>query len=782
VERARVDRHIVRLDVARHEHRLTVLAPFDRPEAIAPSRRILHVRRQKGRARLAQLLASTHGFHDARSAVGARLDLWAHQFEPLLSVLGGQRRILIADEVGLGKTIQAGLILAEMNRRGHLRHALIIAPASLREQWASELRQRFALEVSSAETAGLLGEARAGRAGTNPWTRPGIWITSVDFLKQRHVMDGMPFAAWDVVILDEAHLAAGRTDRHDACDELGRRARCLVMLSATPHSGDEARFTRLLGLGALPFADDRLEIFRRTRADVALPHGRVVRWPRIAPSAQLVRLLDALQAFERAILRAARATRRDTALLLLAVFRKRALSTVAALDSSLARRLEWIDAPAHACTLDWMQPRLGFGSDDDLDENERATLLAEVGMPVAHERTWLRRLRTLAADALPHDTRIGHIARLVQRTHEPVVIFTEFRDSLEHLQHHLARLRAVAIIHGGQGEGIRQRELVRFTGGAASVLIATDVGGQGLNLQGRACWVVNVELPWNPTRIEQRIGRVDRIGQARRVHATVLTLNHAAEHPVLASLCRRASRAQQAFDPSALMDIAPPGDLAMAATLIEDRCLPDARPTAQTVAPSTTHRRRARALVRLTATRRRLQDQWRGPEPGGSRPLCAATTIKPRACRSNPVRSGVVMLLGVPILDRAGDAIERHLVAFTCNATLVPAPPSGLRSELAARAVARLAARLRRLQRLVAHVSQRRIGAEQAIALHLHALRYPEEAQPELFSQREAKAFTRARSAAGRATVEVRTWMDTERGRSQLVVGEPTLEWIGIER
>lgn len=782
VERARVDRHVVRLDVARNERRLTILAPFDRPEPIARSRRTIRARRQHGLARLAHLLASSQTIHEVRSAVDARIDLWAHQFEPVSSVLNGQRRLLIADEVGLGKTIQAGLILAELRRRGQLRRALVVTPASLREQWTSELGRRFALEVSSAEASGLLDGLRTGRAGNNPWERPGIWIASIDFLKQRHVMDGMPFAAWDVVIVDEAQLAVGRTDRNDACDEIGRRARCLVLLSATPHSGDEARFSQLLRLGALPSAQDKLEIFRRTRADVLLPHGRVVRWRRIAPSMQLARLLDALQGFERAILRRARPARHDTALLLLSVLRKRALSTVAALDRSLARRLEWIDAPARACALDWLQPRLGFDNDDDLNDEERTALVADVGMPSVQERTWLRRLRTLASEALRHDSKVRGLATLVSRASEPVVIFTEFRDSLEHLQRHLAPHRAVAMVHGGQLDHVRQRELVRFTSGAASVLLATDVGGLGLNLQERARWVVNLELPWNPTRLEQRIGRVDRMGQTRRVHATLLTLQHAVEHPVLASLCRRALTAQRTFDPSALMDIAPPRDLVMAAALIDGRSLPDARSTVQTIVPTTVHRRRARALVRVTATRRRLRGLWRGPEITGSRPLRTTTNVARIACRSHRLQPHMLLVFAVPILDEAGDTVERHLVAFTFDRAIDLAGRSAARIALEARTIERIAARIRRLQRLLVGVVQRRVDAQQAIALHLHSLRCPEEAQLGLFSQREARAFSRARVVAALANADVRLWTETERRRARLAPGPPVLEWIGTRR
>src|SRR5690606_13597980 len=263
-------------------------------------------------------------------------------------------------------------------------------------------------------------------------------------------------------------------------------------LSATPHTGDEARFRRLVQMGALPTTDDTIEVFRRTRADVSLPHRRVVRWHQVACTRDEWRLFDALQQFERVILQRTGAARHDGALLLLSVFRKRALSTTIALDRSLARRLAWLDSPRDVVADGWEQRRLDFDESDDVSDDERAALAVDLGVPAAHERTWLRRLRTLAAAAERREAKVARLRRLVARAHERLVSLSGCRPSPQHLQRLPAAPSRVAVLHGGQSDPMRRHELARFLDGRASVLVATDVGGQGLNLQSRARWVVNL--------------------------------------------------------------------------------------------------------------------------------------------------------------------------------------------------------------------------------------------------------------------------------------------------
>lgn len=770
VDSTRVDRRTVRLDVSHRAGRLTVFTPYDRPRALSPDHRPIRVRRQQGCARLAFLAGSVRSARLAHAAVDGRLEIWPHQLEPVMAILDGQRRLLIADDVGLGKTVQAGLILAETQAREPGARSLVVTPAALRAQWAEELQERFGLESLSADAALDEAVANAPRHA-NPWQRPGVWLVSIDYLKQPHVLNSLPMAAWDVVVIDEAHIASGHSDRHKACDELGRRARRFVLLSATPHDGDTLRFARLLKLGALPFAGDTLAVFRRTREDIALPRRRLVRWTRTRASPELVRVLDALQAFERTVLRPTRGASNDGALLLLSVFRRRALSTMAALDRSLARRLEWLESGGRAEQPTWQQSSLAFEA-FEADDDITTELTAEMGIPRIQERSWLRRLRDLAAAAMATDGKIARLRACATRTTEPFVLFTEFRDSLDASRRAIETLRSVATIHGGQTDAVRRQELVRFLTGTASVLLATDAGGQGLNLQSRARWVVNLELPWNPTRLEQRIGRVDRMGQQRRVHATLLMTEHPAEGGLVRALARRTLTARRDLGPATLCDLVPPDPLSVASAMIRGTPPPALTPTVTTIPPCVRYQRRARAHAVVAKRRRALHERWRGGRRSG-RPV-----LSPVALRSLPRGVDVIVVSG-QILDGTGAEVERRLLALAV-------PAGEKRTMLAEQCLrllhAHLRRRLRRLQPVLADVAARRLASERAVAWHLHTLSHPDQVQLGLFSQREATAFRAAqeRFIAGATAAADRIRLEEERARLDTAAG--TVEWIGEHR
>src|SRR5207302_10470790 len=173
----------------------------------------------------------------------------------------------------LGKTIQAGLIVAETIARAPDARVLVISPAGLREQWRGELRSRFDVGAEVLDAEGLARAAAQLVPGVNPWSIQPVAITSIDYVKRPEVMRSLEALTWDVVVFDEAHALAGRSDRATAAAALARRARVVVMLTATPHSGDDEAFARLCALGDI---DDvfPLTTFRRTRSDVGLPHGR----------------------------------------------------------------------------------------------------------------------------------------------------------------------------------------------------------------------------------------------------------------------------------------------------------------------------------------------------------------------------------------------------------------------------------------------------------------------------------------------------------------------------
>lgn len=772
VDRVRADRRVVRLDVSHRSARLTVLTPFDRPRVLAGNRRFRRVRRQRGRVVLAHLLASAPPARLVHAVVDGHIDIWPHQIEPVLAVADGHRRLLIADDVGLGKTIQAGLIVAELLRRHPGARVLVVTPASLRRQWVDELRTRFRLDARTADED-LVRVAGQHARGNSPWLQPGIWIASIDYLKQAHVMAGLPVAPWDAVIVDEAHTASGRSDRYDACDEIGRRARRLVLLTATPHDGDHARFARLLRMGALPCVTDTLSVFRRTRDDVAIASQRAVRWMSIAPGPDMTRLLDTLHAFERAVLDAVRPDARDVAVLLLAVLRKRALSTVAALDRSLARRLEWLDSRASAERPDWLQPSFDFG-DDDVTDDDRVWLSAEVGMPRARERAWLTRLRGLAAAARRWDPKLGRLRELLRRSSEPVVIFTEFRHSLDEIERLVTNIRPVAAIHGGQPDVVRQREIDRFLSGEASALIATDVGSIGLNLQARARWLINLELPWNPVRLEQRIGRLDRMGQTRRVHATLLVTRHAAEGAVLSALTRRTKTARDSMGSSTLASLMPASQLALASVLIDDAPL-RVRSSPDTLIPLCAgFRRRARAHAVVAGRRRRLRSHWHGPAVDGR------VIVTPAPATADD-RS--IVLVAVPIVDGTGDVVERRLVAVKVDAHIRGSRDIRRVAHALLPVIARtIQRRIDRLTRAMATVAMRRASNERAIARHLRDIAHPGEAQLGLFSHRAARAVDQARQRASAAMTDAHAHVAIENARQHLTAGALAIVWIGRRR
>ncbi len=153
----------------------------------------------------------------------------------------------------------------------------------------------------------------------------------------------------------------------------------------------------------------------------------------------------------------------------------------------------------------------------------------------------------LARAARPFDSKVRALMRLLRRAREPAIVFTEYRDALAHVQARLPAGVDAAVIHGGMDSPARSDAVRSFTSGRAPVLLATDAAAHGLNLQARCRLVVNLDLPWNPVRLEQRIGRVDRIGQRRRVHAIHLVARGTTEDAVLDRLTARTACARRSL-------------------------------------------------------------------------------------------------------------------------------------------------------------------------------------------------------------------------------------------
>jgi superfamily II DNA or RNA helicase len=519
-----------------------VIAPFETIEPADTARRLRIVGRRKWRRVCRELLASHTPPGALRCGRLARMELLPHQLEPALAILRGLgSRLLLADDVGLGKTLQAALAIEELRAREFVDRVLILTPAGVRDQWSEELARRFGIDAAIVDAADVRRRVAALPIGVNPWTTTPVAIASIDYIKRADVLPSVAARRWDVVVIDEAHNVAGDSDRFSAASALCARAAYVLLLTATPHSGDRRAFTSLCGIGAQAH-DDPILIFRRTRADVRLGVGRRVRRLLVRPSPQEQRMHALLARFTRAV----RDEHGDAATLPLSVLHKRALSSPRSLERSIGRRLACLAVDAAPSGHQLLLP-LDDGNGELNVEDELPAWREELSLAdSARERRMLEALRTAANDAAADETKVRALRRLLRRVAEPVIVFTEYRDTLFHLRDSLNR--PVLLLHGGLTRDERTSVLAAFSSGRCTTLLATDAAGEGLNLHQRCRFVVNLELPWNPMRLEQRIGRVDRIGQGRTVHAIHLIARDTDEPRILDRLKTRIARARIDLD------------------------------------------------------------------------------------------------------------------------------------------------------------------------------------------------------------------------------------------
>ena len=526
----------------------TLIDPFDRLQPEQSPKTLRVVTRRRWCHSLKELLSLDHPFDGLRAAARARIQLLPFQLEPALAMVRGLAcRLLLADEVGLGKTIQAGLILAELRERGLADRALLLTPAGLRRQWQEELKTRFAIPSTIVDSALLRQRSSLLPAGTNPWLLDDVAIASVDLIKRAEALRSMASIVWDVVLVDEAHVAAHAPLRHSALRRLAARARRVVLVSATPHTGDADAFAALCRLGE---GDGQpLVMFRRTRPQVGLPVKRRVRMLSVNLGTDELRLHQLLRAYAQLVFRdevVDRQTRHGMGVLALTVLTKRALSSPASLRISIQRRIQLLSGDEESGVGSQLLLPLTEDEQDARDLEPLAILAAPGLTDRKRELTVLQEIEVAAA-AVPVGRKVRVLCRFLERVKEPVVVFTEYRDTLQHIANQIRAVDGISVIHGGLDEIERVRARAAFTEGASRILLATDAGGEGLNLHHRCRLVINLELPWNPMRLEQRIGRVDRLGQARSVHAINLFARGTSEDDVLQRLGHRLARARHAL-------------------------------------------------------------------------------------------------------------------------------------------------------------------------------------------------------------------------------------------
>ena len=628
--------------------RWSAIDPFDRPQVASRRRWVRRPRTQVLRAALG-CLSRSRPAGGLWTAADADVSLFPYQLEPALAVLGGATRVLLADAVGLGKTIQAGLILAELRARGMVDRALILTPAGLRDTWATELRRRFDMTAVVLDHASLTERASHIPPGANPWSLDRVVIASLDLAKRPEVLAAIEAAPFDLLIVDEAHHLTPGSDRGAAAARLGARAPWLVLVSATPHSGDDLAFAHICGLGS---HEDGLAIFRRTRHDIGLPNQRREHLLPVAPTPSEIAMLEAVATYARALWHRRLATDRAVQLVATTLAR-RAASSPTALIQTLLRRLSLLGCAAdhepHQAALPWEDL-------DDGDGGEGGAWLGTPGLEDAEdERRQLSTLVAIARVAEPEASKTRRLIRLLNRVQEPAVIFTEFRDTLDAIARAIGTSRRVAVIHGGLPPGEREAAVHGFTHGGTDVLLATDAAGEGLSLHQRCRLVITFEMPWSPLRLEQRMGRVDRLGQRRAVHAIHLLHRGSIEDRVLAHLRRRRARATAGLAPVTLWITE---DDVAAAVMDDARVEPRAEPSIEST-----------AVMGSSLEARRLTGQ-RGQRAATTPELNAVVWAAARACRDRP--PDMLLLHEVRFVDSRMRLLEASRVAV--RVPLVTAP------------------------------------------------------------------------------------------------------------
>lgn len=486
-----------------------------------------------------------------------------HQMYALRRALAGERvRFLLADEVGLGKTIEAGLIMRELKLRGWVRRALVVAPKGLAAQWQAELALHFN-ERFTLITSDDYKSWKRQVAAQNPFQAFDQVIVTLDTVKPPSGAEGAAWerfedliaAGWDLVIVDEAHRLAGSTEqvaRYRLGQALADAAPHLLLLSATPHQGKTDAFHRLMALldpAAFPdltsISRERVQpyVIRTEKRRAVDSEGRLLFQPRrteLAPIAWQARheaqrvLYEAVTDYVREGYNRAQREKRSYLGFLMILMQRLVVSSTRAIRATLERRLELLAAglPAGASDLD-------PDAIHDLDGEElREALLYTAAL--GHERREVVRLLELArrCEQVGPDAKaealLAWIYRLQAETGDPnlkVLVFVEFTPTQAMLAEFLReRGFTVECLNGAMDIAERKRVQMAFAGDTR-ILISTDAGGEGLNLQ--FCHVViNYDIPWNPMRLEQRIGRVDRIGQRRVVRAINFVFEESVEYRV----------------------------------------------------------------------------------------------------------------------------------------------------------------------------------------------------------------------------------------------------------
>ena len=543
----------------------------------------------------------------------SRVDPLPHQLEAVYEHLLKlpSVRFLLADDAGAGKTIMAGLLVRELKLRGLIERVLVVCPANLSFQWQRELKEKFDEQFLI-----LKGGDVRDQFGINQWLKEKQVITSLDLAKRDDILPGLRQAPWDMVIVDEAHRMSARDESHKSLRyKLGELLRDtadhMLLLTATPHKGDPENFTlflQLLDRDAYADVKSIREAMRQRRAPFYLRRTKeaMVHFPerqedgqwnakpvftqRITHTANFAidgQEFDLYNNVTRFVKRqSARAAAQEdnprarAVGFLMSLYQRRLASSTHAMRRSLekrAKRLE--DGLAHAQELARTAPP-NLPDIEELEEFEDAErerlerILEAITLAGNKEdvRKEIAELLELAQEAKTVEdsgceAKLGHLRQIMQdkgffeERDQRLLIFTEFKDTLDYLMEQLKSWGfSAGCIHGGMKPGSRDESGSRlhteqeFREGAIQVLVATEAAGEGINLQ--CCHILfNYDIPWNPNRLEQRMGRIHRYGQRRDCLIFNFVASNTIEGKVLQRLHQKLQEIRDALDDDAVFNV-----------------------------------------------------------------------------------------------------------------------------------------------------------------------------------------------------------------------------------
>lgn len=550
-------------------------------------------------------LSMIHGTAPFLSLQRSRVIPEPFQMVPLVMALDMPRvRMLIADDVGLGKTIEGGLITTELFARNRASRLLVICPASLRTQWKESLSYFFHIDAQIVSSQSLRQLERTIPPGVSPWEYYPYLIVSMDYAKMPQNKGSILDQQWDIVLIDEVHNLAkphqvsGSTrnikDLWDLGRDITKKTQHLILLSATPHNGYSDSFASLLSMldvGAVRGDLNHPTIVREVAKKYVCQRRRIdvekefetgafeSPFPKrdqtefyIDISEEEKKVYEMVEALGKSIIESSQHENQNRQRVMrwtVIHIHKRAISSPQALRISLKNRLKKVNEKLRKIQEEKAQVVEDFAFNDEEAKNEvfdgesgdrlsddnvgsrleevvpedEASLLSQKAIiePTLREAETITPAKDSKLLGL-----LNNVLREMIRRDNKAIIFTKYKDTLDYLHNEIRRHRnykgipVFSVFGEGMPEELRRETLAEFARQEKGILIATDCISEGIDLQYMAAQIIHYELPWNPNRLEQRNGRIDRYGQIRRpggehkVYIKTLVVNE----PLEAGICK----------------------------------------------------------------------------------------------------------------------------------------------------------------------------------------------------------------------------------------------------